>query len=73
MATEALVQRAMQTFKRLDAFGQKCTAHALGVRSADELEAAFRAQDDRQLEKVTIEEMEFDLKANAGIERQPQP
>jgi len=61
MATDALVQRALETFDRLDPFGKLCTQHSLGARSRSDLEAAFRSQDDWTLENVTIEEMEFDL------------
>ena len=60
-----LVERAMQTFERLDGFGKAATAHALRAKNRAMLRKEFEAQDDWTLEHVTIEEMEYDLSANA--------
>ncbi len=61
MANEQLVNRAMETFNRLDGVGKLATAHALRAKTPNEVRAAFAAQDDWTLEHVTIEEMEDEL------------
>ena len=61
MANEQLVERAMEAFKRLDGIGKMVTAHSLGAKTPNEVRAAFAAQDDWTLERVTIEEMEDEI------------
>lgn len=61
MANEQLVNRAMDVFNRLDGIGKLVSARALGARTPNEVRAAFAAQDDWTLEKVTIEEMEDEI------------
>ena len=61
MANEQLVARAMEAFNRLDGVGKLVTAHALGAKTPNEVRAAFAAQDDWILERMTIEEMEEEI------------